>query len=96
MISSQIDNKTLFMNVKGALTVDIFHEFETAYAKKDVDHIVIDLSQCDHIDSGGLGMLLQMRERMGNQPDKITLKNLSEDLMQVFEVVKFEQLFKMA
>lgn len=93
MITSKIENRTLYLSVKGGLTVDIFDQFEKAYAKKDVDHIVIDLLLCNHIDSGGLGMLLQVRERMGNKTDKVTLKNLSDELKQIFEVVKFEQLF---
>lgn len=95
-ITSRVDNKTLHIKVNGALTVDIFNQFEEAYAQKEVGQIIIDLSQCQHIDSGGLGMLLQMRERLGQDANKITLKNMSDDIQKIFEVVKFKQLFKMA
>jgi len=96
MISSHIENQQLFIQVKGSLTVDVFHEFETAYLNKNIKHVLIDFSACHHIDSGGLGMLLQLRERMGSDPSKITLKNLSADILKVFEVVKFEKLFTVA
>ena len=95
-ISSHVENKTLHIQVKGALTVDIFKEFESSYAQKQFDHIVIDLLQCHHIDSGGLGMLLQMRDRMGQDANKITIKNMSSDIQKIFEVVRFAQLFNMA
>lgn len=95
-ISSHVENKTLHLQVIGALTVDIFKEFENAYTHKQLDHIVIDLLQCNHIDSGGLGMLLQMRDRMGQDASKITIKNMSQEIQKIFEVVRFEQLFNMA
>lgn len=93
MVSSEIRDGVLHVKVLNALTVDIFNEFETAYSKKKFDHIVIDFSHCNHIDSGGLGMLLQLRNRMGDDRNKITLKNLSDEILSIFEVVKFEKLF---
>lgn len=93
MVTSEIRNGVLHIKVLNALTVDIFNEFETAYTKKQFEHVIIDFSQCAHIDSGGLGMLLQLRNRLGDDRSKITLKNLSDEIIKIFEVVKFEKLF---
>jgi len=62
----------------------------------DFDEIVIDFSQTSHIDSGGLGMLLQLRTHLDEDSSKITLQGVSSNIQKVFEVVNFEKLFKIA
>lgn len=94
MITSSIDNQNqLTITINGSLTVDVFQEFEASYNKKEFSKIIIDFSGCHHIDSGGLGMLLQLRERCQGKGENIVLRNLSGEIMKVFEVVKFEKLF---
>lgn len=95
MINSHINNLVLTTQVCNSLTVDIFKALENAYAKKEANHIVPDLLQCNQVDSGGLSMLLQMRERMDKDSETITLKNLSPELMKIFEVVKSQNIFRL-
>jgi anti-anti-sigma factor len=95
VITSQLDNNQLTININGSLTVDVFQEFEASYNKKPVEKIIIDFAGCHHIDSGGLGMLLQLRERFQGKGENIVLKNLSNEILKVFEVVKFEKLFSL-
>lgn len=96
MITHQLKGNTLWIYVTDKFTIDSFNEFQAAYYETDFDEIVIDFSQTSHIDSGGLGMLLQLRTHLGENSDKITLQGVSNNIQKVFEVVNFEKLFKIA
>lgn len=96
MISCELENKTLKIFVEGDFSIKHFPEFQACYEDRAFDEVVIDFSNTDHIDSGGLGMLLQLRTNLGSDGNNITLKGLSVKILKVFEVVNFEKLFKMA
>lgn len=96
MITHEVKDNTLYIYVKEKFSIDSFSDFQNAYMSNEYDHVVIDFSQTQHIDSGGLGMLLQLRTHLGEDSSKITLVGLSDHILKVFEVVNFEQLFKMA
>lgn len=95
MITSKLKENTLWIYVTDNFTIDSFSSFQAAYYDNEFDDIVIDFSQTSHIDSGGLGMLLQLRTHLGENSDKITLSGVSNHILKVFEVVNFEKLFKM-
>lgn len=95
MISSAIKDGVLNIYVGGEFTISLFPEFQATYENQTFDSIVIDFSETDSIDSGGLGMLLQLRTYQGENANNITLKGVSEQILKVFEVVNFEKLFKM-
>lgn len=95
MINSKLDNGTLTLSVVGEFSINLFPEFQAAYTEQKFNELVIDFSDAKSIDSGGLGMLLQMRTHLGDQASHITLNNISPEILKVFEVVNFEKLFKM-
>jgi HptB-dependent secretion and biofilm anti anti-sigma factor len=95
MISSKIEDGTLFIFVNGSFTINLFPEFQATYENKKFESVMIDFSNTDSIDSGGLGMLLQLRTIQGENANNITLKGVSKQILKVFEVVNFEKLFKM-
>lgn len=96
MINSKLKGNTLWVYVGDKFTIDSFAEFQAAYCENEFKDIVIDFSQTSQIDSGGLGMLLQLRTHLGEEANRITLSGLSDHILKVFEVVNFEKLFKMA
>jgi anti-anti-sigma factor len=96
MITHEVKDNTLYIYVKEKFSIDSFSDFQNAYMGSEYDHVIIDFSQTQHIDSGGLGMLLQLRTHLGEDSSKITLVGLSDHILKVFEVVNFEQLFNMA
>lgn len=95
MITHQLKDKTLWIYVTGKFTIDSFADFQAAYVESDFTDIVIDFSEASHIDSGGLGMLLQLRTHLGKDSNRITLSGVSDHILKVFEVVNFEKLFNM-
>lgn len=96
MIQAKVVNDVLEIKVSDKFTVESFSEFQEAYTNNQYQSIVIDFSQTSNIDSGGLGMLLQLRTYLGERSDIITLKGISDQILKVFEVVNFEKLFKMS
>ncbi|KUJ71927.1 STAS domain-containing protein [Thiomicrospira sp. WB1] len=96
MITHEVKDNTLYIYVKDKFSIESFGDFQNAYMGSEYDKVVIDFSQTQHIDSGGLGMLLQLRTHLGEDSSKITLVGLSDHILKVFEVVNFEQLFTMA
>lgn len=95
MIESKLVDSTLRIKITDKFTVDSFNDFQNAYTNSDYDEIIIDFSETSHIDSGGLGMLLQLRTYLGDRANIITLHGISEQILKVFEVVNFEKLFRM-
>lgn len=93
MISHELKDRTLWIYISGKFTIDCFNDFQAAYEESDFDDIRIDFSEATHIDSGGLGMLLQLRTNMGENSDKIVLQGVSDNIERVFDVVNFDQLF---
>lgn len=96
MISHKLDGTTLKVFVTDKFTIDSFNDFQATYYDTTFDEIVIDFAQTSHIDSGGLGMLLQLRTHLGEDSNNITLLGVSNNIKKVFEVVNFEKLFKIA
>lgn len=96
MISTELKDNSLWVYISDTFTIDNFNEFQAAYQNVDYDEIVIDFSKTTHIDSGGLGMLLQLRTQLGENADKITLHSPSDHIQKLFEIVNFENLFRIS
>jgi anti-anti-sigma factor len=59
--------------------------------------IIIDFSGTEMIDSSGIGLLISIRNSLANNGgDEIELLNLSEDLKQLFKVMKLDNHFKIS
>ncbi|MDX1795840.1 MAG: STAS domain-containing protein [Hydrogenovibrio sp.] len=96
MISTELKDKSLWIYISDTFTIDNFNEFQAAHQNADYDDIVIDFSNTQHIDSGGLGMLLQLRTQLGEDADKITLHSPTDSVRKIFEIVNFDKLFHVA
>ena len=56
--------------------------------------IIIDLSETEMIDSSGIGLLISIRNSLtNNDGGEIELTNLSEDLQQLFKVMRLDNHF---
>ncbi|BBN59852.1 STAS domain-containing protein [Hydrogenovibrio marinus] len=94
MITHELKDHSLWLHVIDNFTVDDFNTFQVAHQNADCDQIIIDFSNATHIDSGGLGMLLQLRSQLGDKADQLILHSASEHILKIFEVVNFDKLFK--
>lgn len=55
--------------------------------------VVVDLTDVDYIDSAGLGMLLNLRERAGKTETQITLTGAAGLTREALELASFDTLF---
>lgn len=54
---------------------------------------IIDFAQTEHMDSSALGMLLLMREELGNDKARVRLVNCRPNIKSLLEMASFHQLF---
>lgn len=66
-----------------------FREQVAMVGSKEVE---LDFSKCDYIDSAGLGMLLQARDKFGKT--NLVLTNANKSVRQVFAIANFDKIFR--
>lgn len=54
----------------------------------DITHLELDLAMLEYISSAGLRVLLAAQKQMNQQGDMV-VRNVSEDVMEVFEITGF-------
>ena len=54
-----------------------------------VEHFVLDMKNCDYVASSGLRAILNAQKKMNSLHGTMTVKNVSEDVMEVFEMTGF-------
>ena len=58
------------------------------------EHIVIDCSELVYISSSGLRLLLALRKEVAAKNGKLQIRNINEDILQVFKITGFISLFE--
>ncbi len=54
-----------------------------------VNHLVIDMRECDYVASSGLRVILAAQKKMNSLQGTMVVKNVVGDVMEVFEMVGF-------
>lgn len=90
--------KTLNAN---ALKIEIAGRLDTSTAPaldaeirdvgEDITDLVLDLGQLDYISSAGLRVVLAAQKKM-NKQGKMTVVNVNEDVMEIFEITGFSDI----
>jgi anti-anti-sigma factor len=89
--------KSLTIKISERFDFSQHQAFRNAYEGLDLTQarIILDMSGLEYMDSSALGMLLVLRERAGGDQANITLKGVRQNLMQIIEVSRFHELFKL-
>ena len=88
------DNKTV-ITIQGSFVFDVNKAFREAYADLPKGRpVTVDLSRADYIDSAGLGMLLRLREHLGNEKHLVRLTGGNDTIRTILNVANFGQLFR--
>lgn len=87
------DGKTMNVKLIGEIDSMNVTEIEEKLIKEveGVTDITFDLQQLEYISSAGLRMLLQMQKTMKTQGN-MTIKNVNEEVMEIFKVTGFVRL----
>ncbi len=94
--SESLDGKNeLLIKVSGRFDFSLHEDFKAAYDGKveDGDRVVVDMEGVDYMDSSALGMLLLLREYVGEDDADVRLINGRPEIRNILQVSNFEQLF---
>ncbi|WP_029321286.1 STAS domain-containing protein [Butyrivibrio sp. AE3004] len=92
-IKKDLQDKQLVVGLEGRLdtTTAPTLEEELKSALAGVENLVFDLSSLEYISSAGLRVLLSSQKTM-NKQGKMVVKNVSEEVNEIFEVTGFSDI----
>lgn len=89
------DERLLVIKVSGHFNFSVQKDFRMAYENiKDVKNYQIDLSETQHIDSAGLGILMAMRTSLSNENPNIEICRCNNDVKQLLDIFRIGKYFK--
>ena len=96
-IKKELNGKDLAVAIEGRLDTITAPELEAELkASLDgVDKLTLDFSKLEYISSAGLRVLLSTQKRMNTQ-GSMTLKNVNDTIMEIFEVTGFNDILTIA
>ena len=91
-------SQTLTIIISGRFDFGIHQSFRkaTEQAAKGVKKIVVDMGRVDYLDSSALGMLLVLRDKVGESKGAVLIKNSKPDVKKILEIANFDKLFSLA
>lgn len=92
-ITKNLSGSTLTVAVEGRLDTITAPELETTLKSSldGVTELIIDIEKLDYISSAGLRVLLSAQKTM-NGKGKMSVRNVSETVMEIFEVTGFSDI----
>ncbi|MFW5442984.1 MAG: STAS domain-containing protein [Methylococcaceae bacterium] len=87
--------KTLTIKISGRFDFGAHQDFRQAsdQASKNVNKIIVDMGAVDYVDSSALGMLLVLRDKVGESKSAVVIKNVKAEVRKIFEIANFDKLF---
>ena len=89
------DGNTLTVKISGRFDISLNKTFGESYENKiqSVSKVVLDMADVQHVDSSGLGMMLVLRDRFGENKDRIDIVNADSSVAKIFELTGYGKLF---
>ncbi len=89
------DSKTLTISVSGRFDFGIHQEFRkaTEQATAAVNTIVVNMAQVSYLDSSALGMLLVLRDKVGESKSAVQIKGANAEVKKILAIANFDKLF---
>jgi len=96
-IETKLDtaNKTLTLVISGRFDFGIHQDFRkaTELAASGVNTIIVDMGRVDYLDSSALGMLLVLRDKVGESKSAVRIKGAKPDVKKILKIANFDKLF---
>jgi len=89
------DGNDLTITIQGPFNFSTQQEFRDAYEKVtgSPKTYTINLEETTTLDNSALGLLLMLRDYAGTRSDSVRLINCNENVIGLFSICNFEQLF---
>lgn len=95
--SSSDDGRTVTIKLPSEFDFRAHKEFRDTHKNQNSNaQYIVDFSMTAHMDSSALGMLLLMREELGNEKARIKFVNCRPNIKSLLEMASFHQLFDVA
>ena len=93
-ISKIKDGKKLTVALEGRLDTNTAPQFETELQGEleNLKELVIDIKSLEYISSAGLRVLLSAQKSINKAAGEMKVVNVSEDIMEIFEVTGFSEI----
>ena len=93
IIGNRDENKVLTIAVEGSIDTVTSSDFENNVinALDDATKLIIDFEKVDYVSSAGLRTILLLNEKM-DELNGMVIKNINEDVREVFEMTGFDEL----
>ncbi len=96
-ITTKLDSNTgiLHIEVSGRFDFSVQQQFRNATNLLDhgVKIIELNLAKTERMDNSALGMLLVLRDKVGDNKSAVRIKNASPEVRKVLEIANFDKLF---
>ena len=88
--------KELTIDVGAKFDFSRVEDFRNAYAGLDtsVEHISIDLSRTEYMDSSALGMLLNMQKALSDRKLTYSIENARPQVEKILKISRFDKKFE--
>lgn len=99
-IDTNIDagTQTLVIRVSGRFDFGVHQDFRkaTELVTQEIKTIVVDMANTDYVDSSALGMLLVLRDKVGDNKSAVLIKSAKPDVRKILEIANFDKLFTLS
>lgn len=96
-IETKINEERQILEIKitGRFDFSVHQDFRkaTQQASTGVNGIVVDMTETDYVDSSALGMLLVLRDKVGENKEAISIKNAKPEVRKILDIANFDKLF---
>jgi len=98
IIKSYPAEGTLNIKIIGKMSLYLHEKFHDAYKKElsQLKQITLDFSECDNIDSSGVGMLIVLRDACQSSGCDLTLTSLKDSTRELMERMSLTSLFNIS
>lgn len=89
--------KSCIMKISGNFTVEEVAAFRNEANKaieEGVTNFILDFSECNFIDSTGLGVLVSIYKKCAEKGGNIKLKSMNEKVLQLFKLTRLDRVFE--
>ena len=91
------DGNKIELSIIGRFDFNDHADFRNSYRNASPSaEYVVNMKGAEYLDSSALGMLLLLREHAGGDSAKITIINTPDEIMRIFKISNFENLFKIS
>ncbi|MGN1086513.1 MAG: STAS domain-containing protein [Porcipelethomonas sp.] len=93
IINKEINGKIMTVSLSGRLDASTAPQLEAEFkdSLEGISDLTIDMSWIEYISSAGLRVLLSANKLMSNQ-GVMLIKNVSSDIMEIFELTGFDSI----